>query len=77
VEQHPYPNRESQPLKTVSLSGGVATFPDDGRSSTDVIKAADDALYQAKKAGRNRIRRSEPQYFSDGSEEAYYKMNNG
>ena len=77
IEQHEFPNRESQPLKTVSLSGGVATFPDDGRDGTDLVKAADDALYKAKKAGRNQIRRSEPQYFSDGSEESYYKTNNG
>ena len=77
VASHPYPNRESQPLKVISLSGGVATFPDDGRSGTDLIAAADAALYRAKKAGRNRICRSEPKYFSDESEEVYYNVNSG
>ena len=77
VAEHPYPNRESQPLKTVSLSGGVATFPDDGRSSSDLISSADAALYRGKQAGRNRVMRAETKYFSDGSEDSYYNVNNG
>jgi diguanylate cyclase (GGDEF)-like protein len=77
VESHPYPSRQSQPLGMVSLSGGVATFPDDGRSSSDLIAAADAALYRAKQAGRNRVLRSEPKYFSDGTEDAYYNVTNG
>ena len=77
VASHPYPNRESQPLKTVSLSGGVATFPDDGRSSSDLISAADAALYRGKQAGRNRVMQAETKYLSDGSEDSYYNVNNG
>src|SRR5467141_1226717 len=77
VAEHPYANRESQPLKIVSLSGGVATFPDDGRNGPDLIAAADAALYRAKQAGRNRVLRAETKYFSDGSEDAYYNVNNG
>jgi diguanylate cyclase (GGDEF)-like protein len=77
VASHPYPHRESQPLKIVSLSGGVATFPDDGRSGSDLIEAADAALYRAKKAGRNRICRSETKYFSDESEDVTYNATNG
>lgn len=65
VAEYPYPNRESQPLKVVSLSGGVATFPDDGRTGADLIKAADAALYEAKRDGRNRVYGSKPKYFSD------------
>jgi len=77
VAEHPYPNRDSQPLKVVSLSGGVATFPDDGRSSTDLIASADAALYRAKQAGRNRVMRAETKYFSDGTEDSYYNVKNG
>jgi len=77
VAEHPFANRESQPLKTVSLSGGVATFPDDGRTGTDLIASADAALYRAKQAGRNRVMRAETKYFSDGTEDTYYNVNNG
>ena len=77
VASHPFPNRESQPLKTVSLSGGVATFPDDGRNGTDLIASADAALYRGKQAGRNRVIRAETKYFSDGTEDAYYGARNG
>jgi len=77
VASHPFPNRESQPLKTVSLSGGVATFPDDGRNGTDLIASADAALYRGKQAGRNRVIRAETKYFSDGTEDAYYGVRNG
>jgi len=38
----------------ITISLGVATFPDNGRSPDEVIKAADDALYKAKEKGRNR-----------------------
>ncbi len=37
----------------ISTSIGIAIFPDDGGDLNDVIKKADTALYQAKKAGRN------------------------
>ncbi len=39
----------------LTASGGVAMFPADGRSTTDLIHAADDALYEAKRQGRDRI----------------------
>lgn len=47
------PGRES-PLK-VTVSGGVATHPMDGDSTSDLLGVADKALYQAKQTGRNRI----------------------
>jgi diguanylate cyclase (GGDEF)-like protein len=77
VAAHPFVNCESQPLGLVSLSGGVSTFPDDGRTGADLIVAADQALYRAKKAGRNRIARSEPNYFSDEPDEVVYSSGRG
>lgn len=44
----------------ITISCGIAMFPDDGRSTTDLIQAADDALYEAKKSGKNRIALSHP-----------------
>jgi len=45
---------QQSPLK-VTISGGVATYPMDGDSTIDLLRKADDALYEAKKTGRNRI----------------------
>jgi diguanylate cyclase (GGDEF)-like protein len=39
----------------VSLSGGVAVFPQDGQTADELIDKADWALYRAKTLGRNRI----------------------
>jgi len=39
----------------LTTSGGVAMYPVDGRSTADLLHAADDALYEAKRQGRNRI----------------------
>lgn len=39
----------------VTISGGVATAPEDGLALAELLKVADDALYRAKNNGRNRI----------------------
>ena len=46
---------EGQTLETVTLSLGVATFPENGFSSSALLKAADVALYSAKRKGRGRV----------------------
>ena len=45
---------DSQPVK-ITISGGIATFPGNGRSPESLLKSADAALYQAKDHGRNRV----------------------
>jgi diguanylate cyclase (GGDEF)-like protein len=55
ISQHSFPFREAQPLGFVSISGGVASFPEDGGSIEAVIQKADKSLYQAKSEGRNRV----------------------
>jgi diguanylate cyclase (GGDEF)-like protein len=55
VEAAEFTHGAKQPLGRLTISGGVATFPEDSRSSVDLIRAADQALYEAKADGRNRI----------------------
>jgi len=40
----------------VTMSLGIGTFPDHGRQSEEIIKAADKALYDSKDKGRNLVR---------------------
>jgi diguanylate cyclase (GGDEF)-like protein len=44
-----------RPLDPVTLSIGVAIFPDHGDSAEAVISCADGALYLAKEGGRDRV----------------------
>jgi diguanylate cyclase (GGDEF)-like protein len=46
---------EEQDLGTVTVSLGVATFPDHGTTADALIRAADQVLYDAKRKGRNRV----------------------
>jgi diguanylate cyclase len=39
----------------ITVSVGVATFPKDGKSLAAIVERADQAMYQAKEAGRNRV----------------------
>ena len=47
--------QESQPEKKVTISIGIANFPQDSKDIISLIKAADSALYSAKEGGRNRV----------------------
>jgi diguanylate cyclase (GGDEF)-like protein len=55
IARHPFPHMETQPLGFISISGGVASFPEDGETIYEVIQKADKSLYQAKSEGRNRV----------------------
>ncbi|MCM2269709.1 MAG: diguanylate cyclase [Thermoanaerobaculia bacterium] len=43
-----------QPLGRVTMSAGLAEFPTHGHSAQELLRAADEALYAAKNAGRDR-----------------------
>jgi diguanylate cyclase (GGDEF)-like protein len=45
-------------LPRITISAGIATFPDCGDSPQAIIRAADEALYRAKENGRNRVEAS-------------------
>jgi diguanylate cyclase (GGDEF)-like protein/PAS domain S-box-containing protein len=44
-----------QNLPTITMSAGVATYPDHGPTADAVLRAADTALYQAKARGRDLV----------------------
>ena len=48
-------NHANRDLGAITLSLGVAIFPDHASGAAALVKAADVALYQAKRGGRNRV----------------------
>jgi diguanylate cyclase (GGDEF)-like protein len=55
VAAHQFPERK------ITISIGIAEFPENGYTAEAVISSADEALYEAKRAGRNRVVRAAPQ----------------
>jgi diguanylate cyclase len=39
----------------ITLSIGVASYPEDTKNPVDLVTMADNALYHAKRSGRNRV----------------------
>ncbi|MEK6696228.1 MAG: sensor domain-containing diguanylate cyclase [Candidatus Deferrimicrobiota bacterium] len=50
---------QAEPVQ-VTISGGVATYPQDGQTFSELIAVADAGLYHAKENGRNRVSGSRP-----------------
>ncbi|MFQ5823763.1 MAG: diguanylate cyclase [bacterium] len=55
VEDHSFACEETQPQGKITISMGVATFPEDGKEFKTLVNVADKRLYLAKQAGRNVI----------------------
>ncbi|RMH45364.1 MAG: diguanylate cyclase [Deltaproteobacteria bacterium] len=53
VADYPFAHAETQPLGRLSVSIGVASFPDDAAGAEALVRQADAALYAAKHGGRN------------------------
>jgi diguanylate cyclase (GGDEF)-like protein/PAS domain S-box-containing protein len=56
IESELYPGGETQPLGKVTVSIGIASFPEHGETSEKILAAADSAVYLAKQAGRNQAK---------------------
>ena len=50
-----FPFAERQPLGVISVSGGVAQYPQDGTDAARLLQGADAALHEARRQGRNRV----------------------
>jgi two-component system cell cycle response regulator len=53
VRDHPFVG--DGPHLTITVSVGVAAYPVDGGTAEDIVRAADQAMYRAKRAGRDRV----------------------
>ncbi|MCA1961430.1 MAG: diguanylate cyclase [Desulfomonile sp.] len=56
VQEFPFEGAETLPFKTMTVSIGAACFPEDASSATELVRLADNALYRAKKSGKNTVR---------------------
>ncbi|MBN2097605.1 MAG: diguanylate cyclase [Candidatus Omnitrophica bacterium] len=54
VERFAFPGQEIQPNRNLTISLGLASFPQDAKNKDALIAKADSALYHAKGAGKNR-----------------------
>ncbi len=55
VEKTDFFKEEIQPGGQLTISVGIATFPNDAVTEDELIERADKALYHAKNSGRNRV----------------------
>ena len=55
VERTEFPNEQVLPGGQLTISLGLATFPEDAADRARLIERADSALYAAKRGGRNRV----------------------
>lgn len=46
---------EGKCVKEITLSFGISEMPENGQTRAELIEAADQALYQSKQSGRNRV----------------------
>lgn len=46
---------EGQPLGSITVSAGVAMYPEHATTAEALLRCADEALYAAKEGGRNRV----------------------
>jgi diguanylate cyclase (GGDEF)-like protein len=65
ISTHAFAEASAQPLGRLSVSIGVATSPDDGSDGATLVRAADQAMYAAKNAGRDLVVIASPPQYTD------------
>jgi len=56
VQEFPFEAVEALPFKTITVSIGAACFPEHASNAAELVRLADNALYSAKKSGKNTVR---------------------
>ena len=54
ILSHNFPHGETQPNKQITVSLGVATYPEDGQTKSELLACADKLMYKAKETGKNK-----------------------
>lgn len=54
IQKYPFLNEDVLPNKQITVSLGVATFPENGQLPAELISSSDKSLYQAKNKGKNK-----------------------
>ncbi len=57
IEDFDFEHQENQPSGNLTISGGVASYPNDGNCLEELIRNADQTLYKSKESGRNAVAR--------------------
>ncbi len=65
IAESPFPIADSLQIR-ITISIGVAVFPDHAQNESELVRAADAALYKAKQTGRNRVCLFEPETAKGG-----------
>jgi diguanylate cyclase (GGDEF)-like protein len=55
IDYYNFPDQEGQPSGNLTISTGLASFPEDAQDAKELIDNADKALYKAKELGRNQV----------------------
>ncbi|MGB9805056.1 diguanylate cyclase, partial [Desulfofundulus sp.] len=55
IVEHPFPYRELMPGGRITVSIGVSCFPGDAPNAAELIRQADEAMYNAKRNAKNRV----------------------
>ncbi|HEY5506787.1 MAG TPA: GGDEF domain-containing protein [Coriobacteriia bacterium] len=58
VANHQFPDADGRKTERLTVSIGLSTFPRPAADREELLRQADDALYVAKRSGRNRVRAS-------------------
>ena len=55
IEKYPFKNQNTQPNGKITVSMGIASYPEEANNPHDLVTLADDRLYKAKEQGRNKV----------------------